>query len=156
MRSQTLKSYTTSNLEKYLNTYKNKQKRLSTLLKLSKKDSRVAQLSQAYFFANNKIEQGNLFFEYTGEQYNTYSDFLDSDSKFVYLFNKKRDARIRRKKSLRIKILKKKEENNYSYYKMTQLLNSSQSNISLFFKKEEYDKMSTSQLERLNKMMSKD
>ena len=153
MRHQTLRSYTINNLDKYLSTYTNKQKRLSTLLLLSKNDSRLAELSQSFFFANNKMDEGNLFFEYTNEKYDSLPEFLASNNKFVYLFNKKQEAKLERKKLLRIKLLEKKMKNDYSFYKMAKLLNTSQSNVDLFFKKEEYNKMSTEQLRRLDKII---
>lgn len=150
MRPQTLRSYTTNNLEKYLRTYNIKQKRVSTLLRLSQKDSRVAELSQAFFFAQEKMDTGNLFATYTDEEYKSSDEFLKSNNKFVYLFNGKKRSATAYKMLLKKKLLNKKEQQGYSYYKMAKLLETSQSNVDLFFKKDQHNKMSVSQLIKLD------
>ena len=149
MRVQTLKSYTRDNLENYLKSYNTKTKRLSQLLLLSENDIRLAELSQAFFFSNEEFEKGNHFSVFTNEEYFSNKEFLSSNSKYVDLFNRKKNARVKLKNLYRDEIEDERVKQNYSYYKLSKLLKVSQSNIDCFFKKNDNKKISNEKLEEL-------
>lgn len=149
MRVQTLKSYTRNNLEKYLDSYSTKTKSLSNLLELSKKDNRVAELSQAYFNAEFEFKKGNMFFVYTGEKFLSKNEFLSSNTKYLDLFNRKKMASKGVKNLYREKLEVKRKEKNLSYYKFAKLLKTPQSNVDCFFKKNDDHKLSQKALGEL-------
>lgn len=153
MRVQTLKSYTRKNLNSYLSTMNVSTCSYSVLLERSKKDDRLAELSQAFFFAQEKMLEANMFSHFTDESYATYKEYLASDSKSVVLFNEKVRGAAKYKDMLRNMVEKLRKALGYTYYKLSKLLNTSQSNVTYFFKNKEDNKLSTVKLEELLKLL---
>lgn len=149
MRHQTLKTYTKDKLQEYYG----KPLFFKSLLVDAKNDYRLAEAAQAFFLANNQQEKADAFSVFTKEKY-LVSEFPQSNQKYARQFSRKQKNRVEAKLELKNYVLEKMEKKNLTFYKLAKHLNTSQSNVDWFFKKNDLNKLSLEQLLKLRMLVS--
>lgn len=150
MRYQTLKTYTKDKLEEY---YK-KPLFFKQLLKDAENDQRLAEAAQAFFLANNQQAKADAFSKYTSEKYSV-EEFKDSPQKYARQFRSKQSNRMEAKLELKEYVLEEMAKKNVTFYKLAKHLNTSQSNVDCFFKKNDMNKLSFEQLMKLRDFLAR-
>lgn len=148
MRVPTLNSY----IKEQFLLANNKSLSFKIALERSKTNKNLAVTAQAYFLSTNDQSKANEFSRYT--KVNVLVSELESSSlKPVKDFFAMKQNEIIIKRKLRDFIAKEMKIKNLTFYKIAKLLQTSQSNIDCFFKKNEFNKLSLAQLEKLKTLI---
>lgn len=148
MRVPTLKSYIK---EQFLKENENSLS-FAKALETSKKRKSLATYAQAFFLSLGEQEKADAFASFTKVEL-TVEEFSTSSQKLVVEFEKIKMQELLAKIKLRDFIAKEMKTKNLTFYKIAKLLQTSQSNVDCFFKKEEMNKLSIDQLKKLKTLI---